>query len=142
MQNEKCIKCDKLGVVCSGPNFFLMTSAEVVEWCKERKKHLRMTRDKLKDFCGVPMGTLNRFFTGKNNYFYFETARPILRVLAGGAWAADNCLSNQCQIQDVPDTESVAKIEALERENEVLKRENEDLKALILSAISGKLQNG
>ena len=141
MQNEKCIKCDNLGVSCAGPNFFLMTSAELVNWCKERKKHLRMTRDNLKDVCGVPMGTLNRFFTGKNNYFYFETARPILRVLAGGAWEAENCLSNLCQIQDAPDVALVSKIAELERENDILKRENEDLKALILSALSGKLQN-
>ena len=140
MQNEKCIKCDNLGVTCAGPNFFLMTSAEVVEWCKERKKHLRMTRDKLKEVCGVPMGTLNRFFTGKNNYFYFETARPILRVLAGGAWDAENGLSNLCQSQVVPDVALVTKIAELERENDILKRENEDLKALILSALSGKLQ--
>lgn len=141
MQNEKCIKCANLGVSCAGPNFFLMTSAEVVEWCKERKKYLRMTRDNLKDICGVPMGTLNRFFTGKNNYFYFETARPILRVLAGGAWEAENCFSNQCQIQVTPDAVIVSKLAELERENDILKRENEDLKALILSALSGKLQN-
>ena len=141
MQNEKCIKCDNLGVTCAGPNFFLMTSAEVVEWCKERKKHLRMTRDKLKDSCGVPMGTLNRFFTGKNNYFYFETARPILRVLAGGAWDADNRISNMCQLQYAPDVELIEKIKDIERENDILKRENEDLKALILSALSGKIQN-
>ena len=141
MQNEKCIKCDNLGVTCAGPNFFIMTSAEVVEWCKERKKYLRMTRDNLKDVCGVPMGTLNRFFAGKNNYFYFETARPILRVLAGGAWETENCRSNQCQSQVVPDVALVTKIAELERENDILKRENEDLKALILSALSGKQQN-
>ena len=138
MQNEKCIKCEKLGVSCAGPNFFLMTSAEVVEWCKERKKHLRMTRDRLMELCGVPMGTLNRFFTGKNNFFYFETARPILRVLAGSAWEEDNCLINSCH--DAADLALVAKVEGLERENEFLKRENDDLKVLIFEGLTGKLQ--
>ena len=136
MQNEKCITCDKLGVACSGPNFFLMSSDELVEWCKERKKHLRMTRDRLMELCGVPMGTLNRFFTGKNNYFYFETARPILKVLVGGEWEIDNCRNSQCS--DVPDLLLLAKIEEMERENEFLKRENEDLKSMVVSALSGK----
>ena len=88
------------------------------------------------ELCGVPMGTLNRFFTGKNNYFYFETARPILRVLAGSAWEADNCLFNTCH--DAADLALVEKVENLEHENDFLKRENEDLKALILTALASK----
>lgn len=139
MQNEKCITCEKLGVSCGGPNFLLMTSQEVVEWCKARKVFLKMTREKLAELTGVPMGTLNRFFAGKNSYFYFETVRPIIKILVSDAWSVDNCLINQNQQQAAPDLSLVAKIEALELENEILKREKEDYKNIILEALAGKL---
>ena len=129
MQNEKCITCEKLGVSCGGPNFLLMTSQEVAEWCKERKKYLKITRDKLKDLTGVPLGTLNRFFSGNNSYFYFDTACKIIKVLISGEQIRDNCLINQSQQQ----------IESLEMENEILKREKEDYKNIILEALAGKL---
>ena len=138
MKNENCITCDKLGASCSGPNFLLMSSQEVVEWCKARKIYLKMTRDKLAELSGVPMGTLNRFFSGTNAYFYFETARPILKVLVSDAWALDNCFINQSQKQDSTTLSMLQKIEMLERDNEFLKRENEDLKNVILSALTDK----
>ena len=131
MQYEKCIKCEKLGVSCGGPNFLLMTSQEVVEWCKERKKHLKITRDKLKDLTGVPLGTLNRFFSEHNNsYFYFDTACKIITVLISGGQALDNCLIVQGQQQ----------AERLESEITFLKRENEDLKCIILEALTGNIK--
>lgn len=138
LKNEECITCDKLGGACSGPNFLLMCSQEVVEWCKARKIYLKMTRDKLAELSGVPMGTLNRFFAGTNSFFYFETARPILKVLVSDAWAVDNCLINQSQKQDLNDLSMLKKIESLERDNEFLKRENEDLKNVILAALTDK----
>ena len=139
MQNEKCIACEKLGVSCSGPNFLLMTSQEVVEWCKARKIFLKMTREKLAELTGVHMGTLNRFFAGKNSYFYFETARPILKVLLSDAWALDNCQINQSQNQDAPDLSMVEKIESLELEANFLRRENENYKNIIVEALARKI---
>lgn len=137
MKNEKCINCEKLGVSCAGPNFLLMTSQEVVEWCKARKVFLKMTREKLAELTGVPMGTLNRFFAGKNSYFYFETARPIIKVLVSDAWTVDHCMINQNQ--DAPDQSLVAKIESLEMESNFLKRQNEEYKNIILEALAGKI---
>lgn len=138
MQNEKCITCENLGVSCAGPNFLVMTSHEVIEWCKKRKKFLGMTRKKLEELSGVPMGTLNRFFDGKNSFFYFETARPIIKVLVSGAWAVDTCLATRAPVQDVPDVLLLAKIENLEAENNFLKRENSDYKSIIVEALTGK----
>lgn len=123
MKNEKCIKCDKIGVSCAGPNFMAMSSQEVVEWCQARKKHLKIPRGQLAEETGTPLGTLNRFFTGKNEFFYFETARNIIKVLVGGDNGVDSCQSIAGQ---------------LEHENELLKRENEDLKSIITTALSSK----
>lgn len=139
MQNDKCVSCDMLGVSCAGPNFLLMTSQEVVEWCKARKLFLKMTREKLAELSSVPMGTLNRFFAGKNSYFYFETARPIIKVLVSDAWTMDTCLNNKNTKQDAPDPSLISKIESLEAENNFLKRENEDYKNIIVEALSGKM---
>lgn len=139
MQNDKCITCEKLGVSCAGPNFLVMTSQEVIEWCKERKKFLKMTRKKLEELSGVPMGTLNRFFDGKNSYFYFETARPIIKVLVSDAWTVDSCIITQAQKQDAPDMSLLEKIERLETENTFLQRENADYKNIIVEALSGKM---
>ena len=140
MQNEKCITCENLGVSCAGPNFLLMTSYEVIEWCKERKKFLKMTRKMLQELSSVPMGTLNRFFDGKDSYFYFETARPIIKVLVSDAWTMDTCLDNQTVKQDAPDLSLIAKIESLEAENNFLKRENANYKNIIVEALSGKME--
>ena len=136
MKSESCITCDKLGVSCAGPNFLLMTSQEVIEWCKARKKHLRIPREKLAETSGIPLGTLNRFFTGQNSYFYFETARHIIRVLVGGEWALDSCKNSDTQ--DSPDMSLLSQTESLERENDHLRRENEDLKEIITTALSSK----
>lgn len=138
MQNEKCITCENLGVSCAGPNFLMMASQEVIEWCKERKKFLKMTRKKLEELSGVPMGTLNRFFDGKNSYFYFETARPIIKALVSDAWTVDHCLDNQSIKQDAPDLSLISKIESLEAENNFLKRENADYKNIIVEALTCK----
>lgn len=139
MQDEKCITCENLGVSCAGPNFLLMTSYEVIEWCKARKKFLKMTRKMLHDLSNVPMGTLNRFFDGKDSYFYFETARPIIKVLVSDAWTVDHCKNNQNMQQDAPDLSLISKIESLELENNFLKRENENYKNIILEALAGKM---
>lgn len=137
MQNDKCVACENLGVSCAGPNFLLMTSQEVVEWCKARKLFLKMTREKLAELSSVPIGTLNRFFAGKNSYFYFETARAIIKVLISDAWMVDNCLANQSP--DSSELPVVAEIKVLEAENNFLKRENEDYKNIILKALAGKM---
>ena len=139
MQNDKCITCEKLGVSCAGPNFLMMASQEVIEWCKERKKFLKMTRKKLEELSGVPMCTLNRFFDGKNSYFYFETARPIIKVLVSDAWTVDSCIITQAQKQDAPDMSLLEKIERLETENAFLQRENADYKNIIVEALSCKM---
>ena len=139
MQNEKCITCEKLGASCAGPNFLLMTSQEVVEWCKARKVFMKMTRETLAELTGVPIGTLNRFFANKSSFFYFETARAIIKVLVSDTWAADNCLINQSMNQGAPDLLLVSKIEGLEFENNFLKRQNEEYKNIILEALAGKM---
>ena len=93
----------------------------------------------LQELSSVPMGTLNRFFDSKDSYFYFETARPIIKVLVSDAWTMDTCLNNQTLKQNAPDLSLVSKIESLEAENNFLKRENEDYKNIILTALAGKM---
>ena len=96
---EKCIKCPKVGVSCEGPHFFTMSGAELLEWCKERKKFLKLSNEKLSELTylqkgnmnGIPKGTIDRLFSGEHLDFKFETMRPIIKVLAGGEFVEAPC---------------------------------------------------
>ena len=88
---EKCVKCPKVGISCEGPHFFTMSAAGLLEWCKERKKFLKISNEKLAELSGIPKGTIDRLFSGEHLDFKFETVRPIIKVLAGGEWIEAPC---------------------------------------------------
>lgn len=120
---EKCIKCPKVGVSCEGPHFFTMSAEELLEWCKERKKFLKLSNEKLSELTyiqkgnmlsGVPKGTIDRLFSGEHLDFKYETMRPIIRVLAGGEWIEAPC-------PEEPDCFADEKIAKLEEEKQELK---------------------
>lgn len=104
---KNCVFCPKLGVSCDGPNFVAMAPSELIEWCKQRKKHVGMSREKLADASGIPKGTIDRLFAGKSPDFKYETIRPMLRVLVGGAWEERPCVilaEPQVVYRDNPET--------------------------------------
>lgn len=127
---KKCIKCPKVGVSCEGPHFFTMSGEELLEWCKERKKFLKLSNEKLSELTyllqgtilsGIPKGTIDRLFSGEHIDFKYETMRPIIMVLAGGEFVEAPC-------PDEPDNFVDEKIVHLEEENEKLKKEINELK--------------
>lgn len=86
-----CIRCQKLGRECDGPNFVAMPPQELIAWCKERKKHLGLTNGKLADMTGMPQGTIDSLLSNSHPDFKFGTIRPLLQVLVGGQWLGDPC---------------------------------------------------
>ena len=121
---SECIKCQKIGISCDGPNFFAMSTPQLLAWCKERKKELRVSNAQLAEKSGMPKGTIDRLFAGEHVDFRYETIRPLLKALTGGTWAGNPCAA--------PEEESAlqaellrmeAKAHALEAENERLHEE-------------------
>lgn len=86
-----CIRCQKLGKECDGPNFVAMPPQELIAWCKERKKHLGLTNAKLAELTNMPQGTVDSVLSNSHPDFKFGTIRPILQVLVGGKWLGDPC---------------------------------------------------
>lgn len=86
-----CIRCQKLGKECDGPNFVAMPPQELIAWCKERKKHLGLTNAKLAELTNMPQGTVDSLLSNSHPDFKFGTIRPLLQVLVGGQWLGDPC---------------------------------------------------
>ena len=113
---EKCLNCPKIGATCEGPHFFSMSAPALLEWCKSRKKFLRLSNEKLAELSGVPKGTIDRLLSGEHLDFKFESIRPLIKVLSGGEWIEAPC-------PDEPNNFVDEKIVHLEEENENLKKE-------------------
>lgn len=88
---SECIKCPKIGISCDGPNFFAASTPELLTWCKERKKELKISNAQLAEKSGMPKGTIDRLFAGEHVDFRYETIRPLLKALTGGAWSGNPC---------------------------------------------------
>ncbi len=92
---SECIKCPKIGISCDGPNFFAMSTPELLAWCKARKAELRVSNARLAELSGMPKGTIDRLFAGEHVDFRYETIRPLLKALTGGAWSGNPCATPQ-----------------------------------------------
>lgn len=92
---SECLNCEKIGVSCDGPNFMAMGAPELLAWCKARKAHLHLTNGRLAEMSGMPKGTIDRLFAGEHVDFRFETIRPLLKALTGGAWSGNPCAAPQ-----------------------------------------------
>lgn len=92
---SECLKCEKIGVSCDGPNFVAMSTQELLTWCKARKEHLHLSNARLAEMSGMPKGTIDRLFAGEHTDVRFETIRPLLKALTGGAWSGNPCAAQQ-----------------------------------------------
>lgn len=94
---SECLKCEKIGVSCDGPNFVAMSTQELLAWCKSRKEHLRLSNARLAELTGgaLPKGTIDRLFAGEHADVRFETIRPMLKALTGGTWSGNPCAAQQ-----------------------------------------------
>lgn len=88
---KTCVTCPKLGISCDGANLITMSAAEILEWCKLRKKHLGWSNAYLSEMSLVPKGTIDRVFSADPTDFKYETMRPLITALVGGKPGANPC---------------------------------------------------
>lgn len=88
---SECVRCQKLGHECDGPNFVAMPPQELIAWCKERKKHLGLTHAKLAELSGLPQGTVDSLLANSHADYKVGTIQKLLQVLVGGKWLGDPC---------------------------------------------------
>lgn len=65
------------------PKILSLKPNELIDWCNNRKKEMKLSNAKLAELTGVPEGTLDRIFTGKNPEFRYSTIQPIVAFLIG-----------------------------------------------------------
>lgn len=82
--NNQCIKCDKLGVICDGPNAASMSNERFCEWCKLRKNELGWSNMKLAEITGLSKTTIDRIMTGKISGLNGETINILSCALVYG----------------------------------------------------------
>ena len=122
MIDEKCLHCERFGVSCSCSNFIAMTPTELLEWWKIRKKILGYTNEIIAERSLIPVGTINRVFSGKNPEFRYETAQSITKALL-----PNENQGNECE-------------EQLNNKLKELEKENEELKEVIINTKKSTIQ--
>lgn len=65
------------------PEIMSLNPAELIEWCKERKKFLGISNQKLSELSKVPVGTIDRIMAGRYTEFRYSSVQPIIAVLIG-----------------------------------------------------------
>ena len=114
---KECVTCPKIGVSCQGPTFVAMPAAEILEWCKLRKAHLKLSNKKLAELSKIPEGTIARLFAGEHMDFKYESIRPILMFLVGGTFDGNPCPGTN----EAADQKQAETIERLQAENAALR---------------------
>lgn len=113
---HECVICPKLGISCDGPNFVAMSAQELLNWCKQRKKHLDLSNAELAEQSGIPKGTIDRLLSGEHLDFRYETVRPLVKALVGTEWSGSPCPAPQ----ENDNVELIEKAERFERNNKLL----------------------
>ena len=118
----KCIPCNKIGVSCV-PNLMLLPFPELIQWCIKRQRYLGWSNQVLADKSHVPVGTINRIWAGDYLDCKYSTMRSLLIALIGGTSDEFSCteqVENELKQKEQLE-QSVAKLSAIEAENEMLK---------------------
>ena len=63
--------------------FITLNPSDIVKWCRERKKSLGLSNQKLADLSGVPIGTIDRIMSGNYTEFKYSSIQPIVSTLLG-----------------------------------------------------------
>ena len=63
--------------------FINLNPSEIVKWCRDRKKSLAISNQKLADLSGVPIGTIDRIMSGNYTEFKYSSIQPIVSTLLG-----------------------------------------------------------
>ena len=56
---------------------------EVVKWCRERKKELGLSNAAIAEKTAVPIGTIDRVFSGNYSEFKYSSIQPVIAFLIG-----------------------------------------------------------
>lgn len=104
---EKCITCDHVDGCPHSPRFYSMTPEEVLDWCRRRKKYLRLTNEDIARKSGVPAGTIARLFAEHSTLadYKHSTIQPLLAALTGNSLCEPPCPTKE-------DPETIEKIRA------------------------------
>lgn len=116
---NRCIKCDRLGARCDGPNFTAMTPDRIVEWMRLRKEWLGWTNSMLAEHSETPKGTIDRILAGGHADFKVSTIAPIIKALIGGSWGQFPCPDPEAAPPDIRALLEV--LESREKEIECIK---------------------
>ena len=79
---DKCWTCDHMGRNCI-PYLVSLSSADLLEWCRERKAILRLSNAQIAEETGIPKGTIDRLLSPGNTDFRYSTMQPVVFLLAG-----------------------------------------------------------
>ena len=63
--------------------FITLNPSDIVKWCRERKKSLGLSNQRLADLSGVPIGTIDRIMSGNYTEFKYSSIQPIVSTLLG-----------------------------------------------------------
>ena len=129
MIDDKCLHCERFGVSCSCSNFIEMTPEELLEYWKIRKKILGYTNKDISVISTVPIGTVDRVFTGKNPDFQYKTSQPITIALLPKGQQKNGC-----------EEPFAGKSKELEERNKELEEENQELKDIIVNIKKSTIQ--
>jgi len=114
---SSCVKCDRVGQDCV-PNLMALPFVNLLEWWKDRQRHLGWTNQTLSEKSNIPIGTINRIKAGEEDCRY-STMRAIIHALLGGY-----SVEFPCQKKLDQEFEHIA---LLEKENAELKEKNAEL---------------
>lgn len=115
---EKCNDCDRAGIDCA-PFLLSLSSEDLLEWCRIRKKHLRITNEELAEKANVASGTVGRLLRAKGTDFIYSSMQPV--VLALLDVDADKV---SCQEPTAPDEERIAAL--VQQHKEEMERQRAD----------------
>lgn len=115
---EKCNDCDRAGIDCA-PFLLSLSSEDLLEWCRIRKKHLRITNEELAEKANVASGTVGRLLRAKGTDFIYSSMQPV--VLALLDVDADKV---SCQEPSAPDEERIAAL--VQQHKEEMERQRRD----------------
>ena len=115
---DRCQNCNRLSKGCLA---YLMTlpSEVLLEWCRKKKKEIKMSNQTLATLTEIPKGTIDRLFSGEYIDFRHSIILRVVCALAG------------CSPQDIICIQTFEKSESVE----VLKQEIERKENTIIELV-------
>lgn len=60
-----------------------LNPSELIKWCRERKKELGLSNAAIAEKTAVPIGTIDRVFSGNYSEFKYSSIQPVIAFLIG-----------------------------------------------------------